>query len=63
MRKLLFIFAMIGCVSQQISAQDILSLEECIEIGIENNLALQTKRNEIRKGQYALSEIGPVCCL
>lgn len=56
MRKLLFMFAMIGCVSQQISAQDILSLEECIEIGIENNLALQTKRNEIRKGQYALSE-------
>ena len=56
MRKLLLIFAMIGCVSQQISAQDILSLEECIEIGIENNLALQTKRNEIRKGQYALSE-------
>lgn len=56
MRKLLFIFAMIGCVSQQISAQDILSLEECIEIGIENNLALQSKRNEIRKGQYALSE-------
>ena len=56
MRKLLFIFAMIGCVSQQISAQDVLSLEECIEIGIENNLALQTKRNEIRKGQYALSE-------
>lgn len=56
MRKLLFIFAMIGCVSQQITAQDILSLEECIKIGIENNLALQTKRNEIRKGQYALSE-------
>lgn len=56
MRKLLFIFAMIGCVSQQITAQNILSLEECIEIGIDNNLALQTKRNEIRKGQYALSE-------
>ena len=56
MRKLLFIFAMIGWVPQQISAQDILSLEECIKIGIENNLALQTKRNEIRKGQYALSE-------
>ena len=56
MRKLLFIFAMIGCVSQHITAQNILSLEECIKIGIENNLALQTKRNEIRKGQYALSE-------
>ena len=56
MRKLLFIFAMIGWVPQQIAAQDILSLEECIKIGIENNLALQTKRNEIRKGQYALSE-------
>lgn len=56
MKKLLFIFAMIGWVPQQISAQDILSLEECIKIGIENNLALQTKRNEIRKGQYALSE-------
>lgn len=56
MRKLLFIFAMIGCVSLQIPAQNVLSLEECIEIGIENNLSLQTKRNEIRKGQYALSE-------
>ena len=56
MRKLLFIFAMIGWVPQPIAAQDILSLEECIKIGIENNLALQTKRNEIRKGQYALSE-------
>ena len=56
MKKLLFIFAMIGWVPQQISAQNILSLEECIKIGIENNLALQTKRNEIRKGQYALSE-------
>lgn len=56
MKKLLFIFAMIGWVPQPIAAQDILSLEECIEIGIENNLALQTKRNEIRKGQYALSE-------
>lgn len=56
MKKLLFIFAMIGWVPQPIAAQDILSLEECIKIGIENNLALQTKRNEIRKGQYALSE-------
>lgn len=55
MRKLL-IFAMFGCVSLQVSAQNILSLEECIKIGIENNLALQTQRNEIRKGQYALSE-------
>lgn len=56
MRKLLFIFAMFGYVSLQVSAQNILSLEECIKIGIENNLALQTQRNEIRKGQYALSE-------
>lgn len=56
MKKLLFIFAMIGWVPQPITAQNILSLEECIKIGIENNLALQTKRNEIRKGQYALSE-------
>lgn len=56
MRKLLFIFAMLSGIVHRIPAQNILSLEKCIEIGIENNMALQAKRNEIRKGQYALSE-------
>lgn len=56
MRKLLFIFAFIGCMPHQMLAKDILSLEDCIAIGIENNITLKTKRNEIRKGQYAISE-------
>lgn len=38
------------------SAQAVLSLPRCIELGIANNLSLQTKRNEIKKGQYGISE-------
>ena len=33
-----------------------LTLEECLQIGIENNLTLQTKRNEIVKGKHSISE-------
>lgn len=33
-----------------------LTLEDCLHIGIENNLSLQGKRNEIKKGQYGISE-------
>mgnify|MGYP000405792344 CR=1 FL=1 len=37
-------------------AQDTLTLENCLEIGIENNLSLQSKRKEIQKGKYSISE-------
>lgn len=39
-----------------ICAQDILSLEDCLRIGVENNLSLKSKQNEIRKGKYNISE-------
>lgn len=56
MRRLLFIFAFAGVVAHELPAQNTLSLSQCIEIGVDNNINLKTRRNEIRKGQYALSE-------
>lgn len=37
-------------------AQEVLSLKQCLQIGIENNLSLQTKQNEVSKGKHAISE-------
>lgn len=37
-------------------AQDVLTLEECLRLGIENNLSLKSSRNEVRKGEHTLSE-------
>lgn len=31
-------------------------MEDCLKIGIENNLSLQSKRKEIQKGRYGISE-------
>lgn len=56
MRKILFIFALLGAGIVQGNSQEVLSLEECLNIGIENNLSLQTKRNNMEKGKYTLSE-------
>lgn len=56
MRKLLFIFAFIGWGLHELSAQNTLSLSQCIKIGVDNNIMLKTQRNEIRKGKYNLSE-------
>lgn len=42
--------------SVTIYAQDILSLEDCLRVGIENNLSLKSKQNLIRKGEYSISE-------
>ncbi len=36
--------------------KDTLALEDCLKIGIENNLSLQSKRKEIQKGRYGISE-------
>lgn len=56
MRRILFIFALLGVGILQGNSQEVLSLEKCLNIGIENNLSLQTKRNEMEKGKYTLSE-------
>lgn len=37
-------------------AQKTLTLEECLKIGIENNLSLEGSRNEMRKAKHLLSE-------
>lgn len=37
-------------------AQKTLTLEECLRIGIENNLSLEGSRNEMRKARHLLSE-------
>ena len=55
MRKLLFIFSF-SWLFTTVSAQEVLTLEECLEMGIANNLNLQTKKNDITKGKHNLSE-------
>ena len=51
--------SLIACCSMLFAsaqAQEVLTLEKCLNLGIENNLSLQTKRNEIQKGKYGISE-------
>ena len=56
MKKFLFIFALLCfCLSKSFS-QELLTLEECLKKGIENNLSLQGQRNEMRKSSYSISE-------
>lgn len=55
MKQLLVIFTSL-CVFVPVKAQDVLTLEECLLLGIENNLSLESSRNEIRKGEHTLSE-------
>lgn len=55
MKQLLVIFTSL-CVLVPVKAQDVLTLEECLRLGIENNLFLESSRNEIRKGEHTLSE-------
>lgn len=55
MKQLLVIFTSL-CVLVPVKAQDVLTLEECLRLGIENNLFLESSRNEIGKGEHTLSE-------
>ena len=55
MKRLLFIFALFS-VMIPVGAQETLMLEDCLRIGIENNLSLKTSRNEVLKGKHTLSE-------
>lgn len=55
MKQLLVIFTCL-CTLMPAGAQDVLTLEECLRLGIENNLSLKSSRNEVRKGEHTLSE-------
>ena len=55
MKRLLFTFV-VACTLFPLKAQDTLTLKQCISMGIENNLQLQTKRNEVWKGKHSITE-------
>ena len=55
MKRQLLIFALSGLFVSSL-AQEVLTLEQCLKIGIENNLSLKTQRNEIRKGKISITE-------
>lgn len=56
MMKKLFTFTFASLLMDSAGAQEALSLEQCLRIGIENNLGLQTRQNKVRKGRHAISE-------
>ena len=56
MKKLLFTFAFLCLAIAKGDAQKTLTLKECLEIGIENNLSLESKRKEMQKSKYGVSE-------
>ncbi|WP_418635446.1 TolC family protein, partial [Segatella hominis] len=39
-----------------IQAQEMLTLSQCLQMAVDNNLSLQKNRNEIAKGKYSISE-------
>ena len=56
MKKFLFIFFLLSLSVAEGYAQKILTLKECLEISIENNLSLESKRKEMRNSKYGISE-------
>ena len=55
MRIAIILLTAIGlCMPSQ--AQRKLTLQECLKIGIENNLSLKTAEGEIKKGKLTISE-------
>ena len=55
MRKGILIISLLT-VAQIMSAQQVLTLEECVRMAIDNNLGLKTTANEIEKGKHTISE-------
>ena len=58
MKRLLFIFSFFFLFVLRGNTQEveILTLEDCLRIGIDNNLSLEGKRKEIQKSKYGVSE-------
>ena len=55
MKLLLFTFSLM-LFPKAIEAQEKLTLKQCLDIGIENNLTLKVARGEIVKGKHKISE-------
>lgn len=55
MKRLLFTFSLL-CSLSLLNAQEILTLPECLRMGIGKNLTLKSQRNEMRKSKYGISE-------
>ena len=56
MKKLLFIFSFLCLPAAAGHAHKTSTLKDCRETGIENNLSLESKRKEMRKSKYGISE-------
>ena len=56
MKQLIFIFTVAWGAVAGSRAQEVLTLDDCLRWGIENNLSLRGQRNEIQKSKYAISE-------
>ena len=56
MKQLIFIFTVAWGAVVGSRAQEVLTLDDCLRWGIENNLSLRGQRNEIQKSKYAISE-------
>ena len=58
MKRLLFIFSFffLFVLNGKTQEVEILTLEDCLRIGIDNNLSLEGKRKEIQRSKYGVSE-------
>ena len=54
-KKILCFCLALGAFSAMM-AQETLSLSQCLQMAVYNNLSLQKSRNEIAKGKYSISE-------
>lgn len=54
--KKIFLFCIALGVFSAIQAQEMLTLSQCLQMALDNNLSLQKSRNEIAKGKYSISE-------
>ena len=64
MKRLLFIFTffILLVVNGRAQGVETLTLEDCLRVGIDNNLSLESKRREIQKSNMVYLKIGQDCC-
>ena len=55
MKKIIILCFALGAF-HTLGAQETLTLSQCLQMAVDNNLSLQSSRNEIAKGKYAISE-------
>ena len=56
MKKVLF-FCIALCAITMVKAQETLTLNQCLQMAIDNNLSLKISRNEVAKGKQTISEL------